>query len=61
MKRYGSPKVTVTNRLRSYGAAVNIAGNANKQEIGRWMINRAENPHLPFRLRERAMLRFQRM
>ena len=32
-----------------------------KQEIGRWSNNRVENSHLPFRRRERAMLRFRQM
>ena len=36
-------------------------GNADKQEIGRWANNRVENSHLPFRRRERAMLRFRQM
>ena len=36
-------------------------GNAQKQAIGRWANNRVENSHLPFRRRERAMLRFRRM
>ncbi len=36
-------------------------GNARKQETGRWLHNRAENSHLPFRRGERAMLRFRRM
>jgi putative transposase len=36
-------------------------GNAKKQEVGRWTNNRAENSHLPFRRRERAMLRFRQM
>lgn len=31
------------------------------REMGRWLNNRAENSHLPFRRRERAMLRFRRM
>ena len=61
MKRYGSPKVIVTDRLRSYGAAMKIIGNTDKQEIGRWKNNRVENSHLPFRRRERAMLCFRRM
>jgi putative transposase len=61
IKRYGSPKVIVTDRLRSYGAAMKEIGNAQKQEFGRWKNNRAENSHLPFRRRERAMLRFRRM
>ena len=58
MKRYGSPTVIVTDRLRSYGAAMKVIGNVDKQEVGRWKNNRAENSHLPFRRRERAMLRF---
>jgi putative transposase len=36
-------------------------GNAERQEIGRWLNNRAENSHQPFRRRERAMLCFRRM
>ena len=61
MKRYGNPAVTVTDKLRSYGAAMKVIGNASRQETGRWQNNRAENSHLPFRRRERAMLRFQQM
>ena len=34
MKRYGSPKVIVTDRLRSYGAAMKEIGNAERQETG---------------------------
>ena len=36
-------------------------GNKDLQEVGRHKNNRAENSHLPFRRRERAMLRFKRM
>jgi putative transposase len=36
-------------------------GNADKQETGRWLNNRAENSHLPFRRRKRAMQRFRSM
>ena len=36
-------------------------GAADLQETGRWLNNRAENSHLPFRRRERAMARFRRM
>jgi len=61
MKRYGNPKVIVTDRLRSYRAAMKVIGNEDKQDVGRWLNNRAENSHLPFRRRERAMLRFKRM
>ncbi|MCH7498048.1 MAG: IS6 family transposase [Candidatus Marinimicrobia bacterium] len=61
MKRYGKPDVIVTDKLRSYGAAMKAIGNVEKQQTGRWLNNRAENSHLPFRRRERAMLRFRRM
>ncbi len=61
MKRHGQPKVIVTDKLRSYGAALKNHGMPDDRETGRWMNNRAENSHLPFRRRERAMLRFRRM
>lgn len=61
MKRYGSPQEVVTDRLRSYGAAMRELGNANRQATGRHENNRAENSHLPFRRRERAMARFRQM
>ena len=61
MKRHGKVEVLVTDKLRSYGAAMKVIGNAGKQETGRWPSNRAENSHQPFRRRERAMLRFRRM
>ena len=60
MKRYGPPKVIVTDRLRSYRAAMVQLGNARRQEIGRWLNNRGENSHLPFRRREYSMQRFRR-
>ncbi len=59
MKRYGRPKVIVTDRLRSYRAAMKIVGNAERQETGRWLNNRAENSHQPFRRREREMAKFR--
>lgn len=61
MKRYGQPQIIVTEKLQSYGAAMKVIGNAGRQETGRWLNNRAENSHLPFRRRERAMLRFRQM
>jgi putative transposase len=61
MRRHGSPEGLVADKLRSYGAAMKEIGNAQRQEIGRWANNRAENSHQPFRRRERAMLRFRRM
>jgi putative transposase len=74
MRRHGLPKTLVTDKLRSYGAAMKVVGDANKQKTGRWLNNRAENSHPlpdsgllanhekgPFRRRERAMQRFRRM
>ena len=61
MKRHGRPETIVTDRLRSYGAALKDLGRGDDRETGRWLNNRAENSHLPFRRRERAMLRFRRM
>jgi len=59
MKRYGRPHVIVTDRLRSYRAAMTIIGNEDTQKVGRWENNRCENSHLPFRRREYAMLKFR--
>jgi len=61
MKRYGQPQEIVTDRLRSYRAAMRLIGNEAAQEVGRWLNNRAENSHLPFRRREYAMLKFRRI
>ena len=59
MKRYGRPHSIVTDRLRSYRAALNVIGNGVRQETKRWLNNRAENSHQPFRRREGAMARFR--
>ena len=59
MKRYGRPRSIVTDRLRSYRAAMKMIGNVTSQECGRWLNNRAENSHQPFRRREGAMARFR--
>jgi putative transposase len=61
MKRHGRTRAIVTDRLRLYGAALKEIGAADLQQTGRRLNNRAENSHLPFRRRERAMLRFRRM
>ena len=61
LKRHGQTKTIVTDRLASYGAALKALGAIDKRETGRWLNNRAENSHQPFRRRERAMLRFRRM
>ena len=59
LKRHGRPKTIVTDRLRSYRAAMKIIGNVTSQECGRRLNNRAENSHQPFRRRERGMAKFR--
>ena len=59
MKKCGRPRIIVTDRLCSYSAAMKAIGNADRQEVGRRLNNRAENSHQPFRRRERAMQRFR--
>ena len=61
LKRHGKAEAIVTDGLRSYPAAMRELGNLECREMGRWMNNRAENSHLAFRRRERAMLRFRQM
>ena len=61
LNRHGSPEAITTDWLASYRAAMKELGNTDKQEIGRWANIRVENSHLPFRRRERAMLRFRQM
>jgi putative transposase len=60
LKRHGRAEVIVKDGLRCYPAAMRKLGNLHRLEIERWLNNRAENSHLPFRRRERAMLRFRR-
>ncbi len=59
MKRYGSAKTIVTDKLRSYGAAMKVIGNADIQDTKKGHNNRAENSHQPFRRREKAMHKFR--
>ena len=61
MKKYGRPRKIVTDGLRAYSAAMREVGNADRQEVGRGLNNRAENSHQPFRRRERAIQRFRSM
>ena len=48
MKRYGRPASIVTDRLKSYRAAMKVIGNEGCQETGRWLNNRAETHISPF-------------
>ena len=61
MRRYGLPNEIVTDKLEPYGAAARELGYPEKQVTKRWANNRVENSHLPFRRRERAMLRFRQI
>jgi putative transposase len=61
LKRHGSPGRVTTDGLKSYRAAMKELGNSERQDIGRHANIRLENSHLPFRRRERAMLRFRQM
>ena len=61
LKRHGKAEVIVTDGLLSYPAAMRKLGNLDRREMGRHRNNRVENSHLPFRRRERAMLRFRQM
>ncbi len=60
-KRHGKSETVVTDRFASYRAALRELGATEKERTGRWLNNRVENSHLPFRRRERAMQRFRRM
>ena len=53
------PRVIVTDKLKSYGAAKRelLPGVEHRQH--RYLNNRAENSHQPTRLRERRMQRFK--
>lgn len=61
LKRHGKVEAIVTDGLQSYPAAMRDLCIEDRREMGRWLNNRAENSHLPFRRRERAMLRFRQM
>jgi len=56
-----SHETIVTDKPKSYGAALRELGVSGHENNGRWINNRAENSHLPFRRRKRAMQRFRRM
>jgi transposase-like protein len=53
------PTVVVTDKLRSYGAALREIGFSRRHEQGLRANNRAENSHQPIRRRERKMQGFK--
>jgi putative transposase len=48
MKRHGRAHIFVTDKLCSDGAVLKVIGNADLQETGRGLNNRAENSHQSF-------------
>ena len=54
-----APTEVVTDKLPSYAAALSDLGMKSKHITGGRSNNRAENSHLPVRLRERRMQRFK--
>lgn len=61
LKRHGKVDNSVIDGLRSYPAAMKDLGNEDRREMGRLLKNQAQNSHLLFRRRERAMQRFRWM
>ena len=59
MKRHGPSQTIITDKLRSYKAAMRELGNMNKQDTTKHHNNQTENSHQPFRRRERAMNKFR--
>jgi putative transposase len=59
MKKFGRPRIVVTDGLCSYSAAMKEIGACSHHETGRGLNNRAENSHRPLRRRERAMQQFR--
>ena len=60
MKKLGfAPRLLVTDKLPSYGAAKAEIGMTAQHEKGLRKNNRAENSHQPVRRRERKMQRFK--
>jgi putative transposase len=54
-----APHTVVTDRLRSYAAALPRVLPRARHRRGHWLNNRAENSHQPTRERERRMRRFK--
>jgi putative transposase len=59
LKHHGRPRVLVTDKLRSYGAAKDALGLRVEHRQHKGLNNRAENSHQPTRVREKVMRRFK--
>ncbi|WP_429349455.1 IS6 family transposase [Paraburkholderia sp. Clong3] len=59
LRRFGRPRVIVTDKLRSYKAANDEIGLNVDHRQHKGLNNRAENSHEPTRVREKVMRRFK--
>jgi putative transposase len=59
LKRFGSPRTIVSDRLRSYHGAHSDLGITGRQDTTRWLNNRGEKSHQRCRRREQSMRRFR--
>ena len=59
MKQYGTPRVMITDKLRSYGAAKRKLAPGLEHRSHKGLNNQAEVSHKPTRRRERVMGRFK--
>lgn len=60
MRRHGAPKSIITDKLRSYGAALKDLDCSHLQNTTQYLNNLCESYHLPFRRKERLMQRFKK-
>lgn len=60
MRKHGTPKSIVTDKLRSYGAALKEIGCLGLQKTDQYLNNICESSHLPFRCKERSMQKFKK-
>ena len=60
MRKYGTPKSIVTDKLRSYEAALKEIGCSVLQRTDQYLNNMCESSHLPFRRKERSMQKFKK-
>jgi putative transposase len=61
LKTYGKPHEIVTDKLKSYRAALKLIGVEHLQNTDQYKNNQVENSHLHFRRRERGMNKFRSM
>ena len=60
LKKQGfAPRVIITDKLRSYGAAIKVMSLGCEHRQHKGLNNRAENSHQPMRVREKVMRRFK--